>query len=391
MFQREHILYGSSFRHIRDGFPNILTFGAPLPSSVESVTNRHKKIGDVKGQSARLLSSSKAAFKLLIGRNDKALLSDSFHAIATSDVVIDRGGPFFAARNRFLNISLYRYAYPLLIARKFGVPFGFAPGSHGPFTSKWSRWFVRKLFDDAAFIMARDAKSKEELVACSINPERIALTLDSAFWVEACMSERVKRAMDVCGLEPGQFLAVTTRQWHADRQRRYHRELAATIDALVPRYFCRAVLVTNVVDPSGQITDDKPATEALFEMIQQKDYVSVLTEDLRPDELVGLYGQAQLVLGTRLHSVIMALAAGTPAVAVSYVGHKTHGLMQLVGLPQYTLDLDTFSGEAAVPLVLSALSTRDQIGERIEKLRQQGNKVFQATFKNVCELSELTP
>jgi colanic acid/amylovoran biosynthesis protein len=196
--------------------------------------------------------------------------------------------------------------------------------------------------------------------------------------------------MQVRGLEPGQFLAVTTRRWYKQHQQRYHRELAETIDSLVPQYFRKAVLVANMVDPREQIADDRQTTRELFELIQHKEHVSTLDDDLRPDELVSLYGQSQLVLGTRLHSAIMALSSGTPVLAVSYAGHKTHGLMQLVGFPQYTLDLETFCKAAAVPLVLSALSTREALGTRIAALRQQGDDDFQAAFNNCRAFSHAT-
>jgi polysaccharide pyruvyl transferase WcaK-like protein len=309
---------------------------------------------------------------------DRACLHEGLREIVTSDLVIDRGGPFFAANNRVVNLSLYSFAHPLLVARKFGVPFGFAPGSTGPFASNWSKRFVQKLFGEANFIMVRDDTSKAQLAACGVRPEEISVTLDSAFWVEPNLSARVEQAMAAHGLEPGEFLAVTTRSWYAEQQQRYHRELAETIDALVPTYFRKVVLVSNMVDPTGSMHDDMPATVELYKLIQNKKYVSILGEDFGPHELVGFYGQAKLVLGTRLHSVIMALAAGTPVVAVSYVDHKTHGVMQLVDLHRYTMDLDSFSKEEAISLVLSALTMRDEIGGRIRGLRAKGDTIFGA-------------
>jgi hypothetical protein len=64
--------------------------------------------------------------------------------------------------------------------------------------------------------------------------------------------------------------------------------------------------------------------------------------------------------------------------------------MQLVGFPQYTLDLETFCKAAAVPLVLSALSTREALGARIAELRQQGDADFQAAFNNCRAFSHAT-
>jgi polysaccharide pyruvyl transferase WcaK-like protein len=81
----------------------------------------------------------------------------------------------------------------------------------------------------------------------------------------------------------------------------------------------------------------------------------------------------------------MALAAGTPAVAVAYSGHKTQGVMQAVDLPQYTMELDTFNPETALSLLLSALSSRTQIQEKIDRLRQEGNAIFNASLRALTD------
>jgi polysaccharide pyruvyl transferase WcaK-like protein len=160
--------------------------------------------------------------------------------------------------------------------------------------------------------------------------------------------------------------------------------LAATIDNLVPNYFSKAVLVANMVDAGGGVGGDTRATRELHELVQKKQYVSVLDDDFAPDELVAIYGQARLVLGTRLHSVIMALAAGTPAVAVSYVGHKTEGVMQAVGLGQYLIPFNTFTRESALPLVLSAAAMRGAVADRIENLRREGDEVFNTSIRAIA-------
>jgi polysaccharide pyruvyl transferase WcaK-like protein len=322
--------------------------------------------------------------KLKLLTRKKGLSDQAIREIITSDLVLDRGGPFFAGNSSFFNASLYKSAYPLLIARKFGVPFGFAPGTFGPFASRWARQFVQKLIYDAVFVMARDLISKNELTDCCVSPDRIIFSLDSAFWVEAYLSPRIRRVMDLHGLEPGQFLTVTTRSWYADRLNRYHQELAATIDDLVPFYFKKVVLISNMVDPENQLVDDRQATEDLYRSIKKKEFVTVLNDDFAPNELVGLYGQARLTLGTRLHSVIMALAAGTPVIAISYVGHKTTGIMQAIGLREYVTELETFKRDAIIPLIISGLSMRDRIKSRVEQLRQQGDVCFRTALQTLA-------
>jgi polysaccharide pyruvyl transferase WcaK-like protein len=381
MFQKTHPLYDSSFRHVKSGFPEVSTTYAPLPSSKDVVKTKDEKIRGTRSSYKRLLSIVNAMIKLKFLTRKEGLLDQPLRTIITSDLVLDRGGPFFAANDRFFNLTLYKNAYPLLIAKKFGVPYALAPGTFGPFASKWAKRFVQRLVDDAVFVMARDLVSKDELATCSISPDRIAFSLDSAFWVEGYLSSRMKHIMNLHDLKPGQFLTVTTRSWYARPLQRYHEELAATIDSLVPSHFQKVALITNMVDPEDQLADDRQATLHLYGLIKKKEFVTVLDDDFAPNELVGLYGQARLTLGTRLHSVIMALAAGSPAVAVSYIGHKTTGIMQTVGLNEYVLELEEFSREAAIPRIMSALSMSDQIMPKIERFRQEGDLIFRSALQ----------
>ena len=385
MFQKTHPFFESSLRHIRAEFPEVIIVGAPLPSSHEYASNRYKKIGEIRSPLARMIDVVQASIRLKFLTREKKFLNDTYHEIATSDLVVDRGGPFFAANNPLFNLSLYHNAFPLFIAKRFGVEFGFAPESCGPFASSWSRQLMRNLCEDAAFIMTRDPISKDALMRCGVDRNRILLTLDSAFWVDHNLSEKIKFFMETNNLEPQKFLVVTTRAWHGDRLKKYHQELASTINCVIPRYFQKVVLVPNMLDPLGQMGDDLKATKELYSLIEKKEYVSVLDEDLPPNELVGFYGQAGLLLGTRLHSVIMALAAGTPAVAVAYSGHKTQGVMQAVDLPQYTMELDTFNPETALSLLISALSRRTQIQEKIDRLRQEGNAIFNGSLRALTD------
>lgn len=373
MCHESYSLYEHSHRHIQRAFPKVSVVGAPLPDHLHALNPINRLIGFIK-----------RTVKLSLLTRNKAKSDKSLREIATANLVLDRGGPFFAASGRVLNLSLHAYAFPLLIAKKFYIPYGFAPGTFGPFVSSWSRQLMYKLCKDAQFIMIRDPFSKDELATCGVDPTRVFMSLDSAFWVEGRMSSRVTHFLKGNRIEPNTFLAVTTRAWYRDLQQQYHRRLAEVIDTLVPSTFPRAVLVANMVEPSGYILDDRPATWELYRMLRKKEYVVVMEEDLAPDELVALYGQAQLVIGTRLHSVIMALATGTPAIAVSYTGHKTSGVMASVDLSQYTVKLESFDKDIALPLIFTALSSRDQIGEKVGKFKGQSDEIFRQCIDSIA-------
>ena len=63
-----------------------------------------------------------------------------------------------------------------------------------------------------------------------------------------------------------------------------------------------------------------------------------------PAELQTAYGQMDLFVGTRLHSNIFALTAGTPVIAIAYY-YKTYGIMQMLGLSEWVLDIRTIADQ----------------------------------------------
>lgn len=364
-------LFASSFRFIQTKFPDISCFAYPF-LNLSNYDAPVRRLVGVLSNSLKLSVFTPAALS-----NDRA----SLKAILESDLLITRGGPFFAASSKLFNASLMGHALPLLFAKKAGIPYGFAPESVGPLNSFMSRFLVKSLFAHAAFITVREGISKNTLRSIGIDDQKIHVMLDSAFYVEPELSQQVK---DICNeLAEGRFLAVVCRGWKPSVMEKYHKALAQVIDAVVPEMFPNVALILNTYSPEGR-GDDRAATRQLYSFIAKKQYVRVIEDDLSPPELVALYGKARLVLGTRLHSVILALAGGTPVLAVSYLGHKTHGVMQLLGLGQFVVDMTEFSEKWARDMMERALSEQRSVSQRIENIRRKNDETFQMLIENVA-------
>jgi len=63
---------------------------------------------------------------------------------------------------------------------------------------------------------------------------------------------------------------------------------------------------------------DLEYAEAVRAMCEDKDSVAILKGKYRPDEILGLFGKFDLVVGMRLHSLIFAASREVPFVPVSY-------------------------------------------------------------------------
>ena len=99
-----------------------------------------------------------------------------------------------------------------------------------------------------------------------------------------------------------------------------------------------------------------------------------LAEDLSPAELSTFYGQCDVVLATRLRTVILAACAGTPAVAISNQGFKTQGIMRSLNLERYTHDISSVSSAAITTSLVDVLSRQAElragIANRVEENRR---------------------
>ena len=69
-----------------------------------------------------------------------------------------------------------------------------------------------------------------------------------------------------------------------------------------------------------------------------------------------------------LHSVILALVAGTPCIALSYWGHKTVGVMNSVNMSEFTKD---FRNLKVVDLVTLLKSIEDNYASIVQNLKRE--------------------
>jgi polysaccharide pyruvyl transferase WcaK-like protein len=88
---------------------------------------------------------------------------------------------------------------------------------------------------------------------------------------------------------------------------------------------------------------------------------------------------AELVIGSRLHALILSLVAGTPIIAIS-PGRKVRQQMIDVGLEDYCLELKTLQAGALLSRMQTALDRRDELRKlislRVHELLEKLEEAF---------------
>ena len=59
--------------------------------------------------------------------------------------------------------------------------------------------------------------------------------------------------------------------------------------------------------------------------------------------MMQIYKRCKFLIGTRLHSCILAANVETPVIAIRYQGYKTQGVMEELGLENLILDIHTIN------------------------------------------------
>jgi colanic acid/amylovoran biosynthesis protein len=87
------------------------------------------------------------------------------------------------------------------------------------------------------------------------------------------------------------------------------------------------------------------------------------------EHLYNEYAHAACVIGTRLHSAIMAWSIGTPAVALGYQ-EKTRGVLEVAGLGRFALPVDELDTATLIAAAESAMNLdRSGLGIHARSLR----------------------
>jgi len=290
------------------------------------------------------------------------ITKDSFgegnRLINESDVVISKGGHMLHCvkkRNVIHWLNLYNHLYPLILARKAGVPYVFWGHSFGPFNDTLAYKFAAKIFLGAEIVGVRETISHDIACQMGIPRKKIRLMPDPAFGILPKNSQKVEDILIKNLLETGNFLAITVRSWGNKIDGSYDRyieAIATIVNRLYHAGFCKKICIFVHVSGPTVRENDSLASHDLYKKLAGLP-VSLVDDDLSPEEAVAFYEKAKFLIGTRFHSVIFSLVAGTPVYALSYFGPKALGIMKDIKMEAFVTDLSILNPDNIVKEILS--------------------------------------
>lgn len=284
---------------------------------------------------------------------------------ARADVVISTGGTYLsdwydpAPRLR-----------ELCLAHDLGRPLVLFTQSIGPIWRRSTRRALRRLSRSAALIMVREESSRAQLARLGVEARTVTCA-DAAFALAD--PDTLRRARRPREGRRQARVAISVRAWahfeHADPDQamtRYLGAIAALTDHLVRSRGARVTFVSTCQGDPAYGHDDSVIAYLLTARLPLATLGSVEVDGRArdPAALMGLLGSFDIVVATRLHAGILALAAGTPALFVAYEG-KTYGVAARLGIKDSVQPMEGISAWSLITAADSMLDHERELRPRL--------------------------
>jgi hypothetical protein len=284
------------------------------------------------------------AVKGCIGVDGKAANKALQEALDTSDFLLHGSGPLLVGHEDLI-------AYDKHYKKPFGV-FGITYGGYNE--SDWPD--MKQILSKAAFLYFRDSVSLEKAISDGITSPLMEFGPDGAFAVDLRDDLRAQFYLDANGLEQNQFLCCIPRYRNT------------------PFWKVKAVPFSedkHAVNEAKKEQDHGTLRKAIIQVVRQTDYkVLICPEDMTQmelgkemiydklpadvkervvmrdtfwltDEALSVYVRSAGLFGNEMHSPIMCIGNGIPAIVCRWKEQTSKGWMwKDIGLGEWLFDTD---------------------------------------------------
>ena len=301
--------------------------------------------------------------------------------IADCDFFLDAAGISFSdGRDKFTIFNILTILPALVTGRRVIK----VSQALGPFR-KWSNRLLARLFlPRLEMIAARGDKTAEYLKELKLtNVERFS---DVTFSLE-CSADDQKAADEllkeipsgktIIGISPSQVVY----QLCSEAGKDYLGELETVVRELSRRgLHCVIFPHSARFHTDKRHNNDLPVLREFAARLAGLGNVTVIDRELDARVLRMLIGRMTLLLASRFHAIVSAMAVGVPTVAAGW-SHKYAEVLAPFAMDRQVMAYDAFTAEKALAALDELMAHRDEIGKRIQTtadgIRRDNQRFFE--------------
>ncbi|MDW7725822.1 MAG: polysaccharide pyruvyl transferase family protein [Candidatus Methanoperedens sp.] len=246
--------------------------------------------------------------------------------------------------------------------------------SLGPVDTDKGKKMLTSILNHSDQIILRDVDSLNLLKSLEIIHPQVHLSADSALNNLPASKERVTEIIKNEGISTGNGLIGFNINSYIDvfiagdkkslSREKFTGIIAEVYDRLIDELGVEIVFIIT------QHMDVKIAEEAIAKIKNKKDVKLISNKKYTHNEIMGIMGELDLLIGMRTHSLILTSAMCVPVVGIIPYP-KSRSYMREIGQEDKTIEFTNFNVENLLSLVKSSWGQREQIKEQLQpKIRE---------------------
>lgn len=316
--------------------------------------------------------------------------TDFVRLLSDYDAIIQVGGSFFVD---LYGVTQFEHALCTFMAKK---PIYMVGHSVGPFQAPAFNQMANYVFGHCDALFLRESVSLDLMKRSDIDTSKVEKGVDTAWLVDHHddsfgASYAVQHWLNVA--QQQKTVAITLRELApfdkrlGTTQEAYEKAFAGVVNRIIASGW-QVMALSTCTGIDSYNKDDRMVALNLRKHIQDPSRYHVVMDELNDLEMGKLLGACDLTVGTRLHSAIISMNFGTPAIAINYE-HKSAGIMQQLGMPEMAVDIrHLLNGdlEAMAADTLGQLSTLvPRLNDAVARERAAGLAMVESVLTRIGE------
>lgn len=319
------------------------------------------------------------------GRSFAAKAAALAGAYRSMDLIVVSGGtPIF---DYYLLSRAFHFGVPLAS----GVPMAFLGIGLKPIRSRFGKWFYRNILKRARFIAVRDPEVLEHLRGMGLTSD-VRVTADSAICMAPAPAEQARDQFAAAGLDPALpivaicpiFLSARYQEhFHepvSERRRTYSYESLARLADHQVEQGRQVVFI-----PMHQVPPDDDREVIGFVRRRMRHPAVVMEPPEEPRLVAALLQNVDMLVGMRLHSLVLATAGAVPTVAIGF-DMKVGGFMRHLGMETYHVEIDDFTDEQLIGMAEECWAGRVAVRTSLERRLAAWRHEIRVSVEQLAEI-----
>lgn len=257
--------------------------------------------------------------------------------VSQFDLLIIGGGGILMD---FYRREAHLYGTYAMMAKQSKVPYMIYGCGAGPLDTFSGRIGIRLMCRFAQNISVRDPESRDLLHKVGVRKE-VKVIGDPAFTLKEERENYAKKPKKIGISAVPYYNANYWPEGDVTKYAAYVTSMAENIDTLIAEHDVEINFFAT------KYPQDVIVTKDIRDKMRYGERVTIIDENLHPTRLLEVVGEQDIVIGTRLHSLILATDAETPILAISY--HvKVRDFMSLINASERCLSMEEIAQDSTL-------------------------------------------